>query len=58
MTRPATLALALSLATAWLRSSEGVRIGRIQLEDRQRSSGIGFVLDNGTTPRARHRRGR
>ena len=24
--------------------------GRIQLEDRQRSSGIGFVLDNGTTP--------
>jgi hypothetical protein len=26
------------------------RAGRIQLEDRQRSSGIGFVLDNGTTP--------
>jgi hypothetical protein len=24
--------------------------GRIQFEDRQRSSGIGFVLDNGTTP--------
>jgi hypothetical protein len=39
--------LALS-ASARLRGDE--RTGRIQLEDRQCSSGIGFVLDNGTTP--------
>ncbi len=25
-------------------------VGPIQFEDRQRESGIGFVLDNGTTP--------
>jgi len=35
---------------ASLRLAGDERPGRIQLEDRQRSSGIGFVLDNGTTP--------
>jgi hypothetical protein len=35
-------------ASAQLAGDE--RMGRIQLEDRQRASGIGFVLDNGTTP--------
>jgi enediyne biosynthesis protein E4 len=35
-------------ASLRLAGDEGT--GRIQLEDRQRSSGIDFVLDNGTTP--------
>jgi len=44
---PLVLGLAL-WASARLAGDE--RPGRIQLEDRQRSSGIDFVLDNGTTP--------
>ncbi|PYP99928.1 MAG: CRTAC1 family protein, partial [Acidobacteria bacterium] len=43
------LVLGLALWAA-VRLAGDDRTGRIQLEDRQPSSGIGFVLDNGTTP--------
>ena len=58
----AALAFALALAAhpdaslsrpdayAAFQSARDERPGRIQLEDRQRSSGIDFVLDNDTTP--------
>jgi hypothetical protein len=43
--------LALGLAVgASVRLAGGEAAGRIQMDDRQRSSGIGFVLDNGTVP--------
>jgi hypothetical protein len=35
---------------AWVPVAGGDRPHAIRFEDRQRSSGIGFVLDNGTTP--------
>jgi hypothetical protein len=37
-------------AAAWPAGDERPAASGIQLEDRQRSSGIDFVLDNGTTP--------
>ena len=46
----ATLAIALALAARPEAVPLRERTARIRLEDRQRVSGIGFVLDNGTTP--------
>jgi hypothetical protein len=53
---PARLRLRLSRLALGLAVGASVRLagdeaaGRIQMDDRQRSSGIGFVLDNGTVP--------